>query len=245
VATLDLSRRSAEPELMDDEVTGFDEFRACLVDLERVNAWTFTYRPTMVLFDRLLREGRLPASRPLTVVDVGSGYGGMLRKIDEWAQKRGVAVDLTGIDLNPWSAASASQATSPGRPIRWLTSNLFDYRPETPIDLIVSSQFTHHLDNAQLVDFIAWMERTARLGWFVSDLHRHRIPYHFFKIWSRLMGWHRFVQHDGPVSIARSFTTADWRRSLAEAGIPAGAAEIRWWVPFRLCVTRLHAAGRA
>jgi SAM-dependent methyltransferase len=230
---------------MDTEVTGFDEFRACLVDLERVNRWTMTYRPTMAFLDGLAERGLLPKDRPLVVVDVGSGYGGMLRKIDDWARRRGVAVDLTGIDLNPWSAASATEATAPERPIRWITADLFDYRPEQPIDLIVSSQFTHHLDDALLVRFIGWMEQTARLGWFVSDLHRHPIPSHFFRTWSRLAGWHRFVQHDGPVSIARSFSPADWRRLLGAAGIRPGDATVEWWIPFRLCVIRVRAGGSA
>lgn len=235
-----LSTRSAEPELMDTEVTGFEEFRACLLDLERVNSLTLTYRPMMAFLDQLDRRGLLPAGRPLVVVDVGSGCGGMLRSIDRWAERRGRAVDLTGIDLNPWSAKAATEATRPGRPIRWITTDLFEYRPSEPIDLIVSSQFTHHLDDAQLVRFIRWMERTASLGWFVSDLHRHWLPYHVFRVWSRLAGWHRFVRHDGPISIARSFTRTDWTARLAEAGIPVGAVSIDWWVPFRLCVGRVR-----
>jgi len=241
MAQLESSCRSAEPELMDTEVTGLDEFRACLVDLERVNFWTLTYRPMMAFLNRLAHQGLLPKERPLVVVDVGSGYGGMLRKIDHWASKRGVAVDLTGVDLNPWSAAAASEATPPGRPIRWVTADLFDYRPPGGIDLVVSSQFTHHLDDASLVRFLRWMEDTARLGWFISDLHRHWLPYRFFSIWSRLAGWHRFVQHDGPVSIARAFTAAEWRRLLDQAAIAPGAARIEWWMPFRLCVARMRA----
>jgi SAM-dependent methyltransferase len=240
MSALDFSSRSSMPELMDTEVTGFEEFRDCLVDLERVNLWTMTYRPMMAFMDRLLASGLLPKDRPLVVVDVGSGYGGMLRKIDDWATKRGIAVDLTGVDLNAWSAAASTAATKPDRPIRWVTANLFDYRPEGGIDLIVSSQFTHHLDDDSLVRFIAWMEDTAKLGWFISDLHRHRLPYYFFRIWSRLAGWHRFVQNDGPISIARSFVTADWRRLLGRAGIPPNVAKIEWWIPFRLCVARIR-----
>ncbi|HTJ63034.1 MAG TPA: methyltransferase domain-containing protein [Alphaproteobacteria bacterium] len=235
---LDFSRRATTPELMDTEVTGFEEFRDCLVDLEKVNFWTLTYRPMMAFLDRLVADGLVPKNRPLVILDAGSGYGGMLRKIDEWAARRGIAVDLTGIDLNPWAAAAAETVTPPGRPIRWVTSDMFDYRPAGGIDLIVSSQFTHHLDDALLVRFLKWMEDTARVGWFVSDLHRHWLPYHFFRVWSRLMGWHRFVRHDGPVSITRSFVKAEWRRLLAEAGIPEGAARVEWWVPFRLCVAR-------
>ncbi len=238
----DFSHRSAEPELMDTEATGFEEFRGCLVDLERVNRWTMTYRPMMAFLEMLARRGLLPSDRPLVVVDVGSGYGGMLRSIDRWAARREMAVDLTGVDLNPWSAAAATQATPAGRPIRWITADLFDYRPEGGIDLIVSSQFTHHLDDPALIRFIGWMERTARLGWFIGDLHRHWLPYHAFRLWSRLAGWHRFVQHDGPISIARAFTAADWRRLLAEAGVPAGAVEIAWRIPFRLCVSRVRPA---
>lgn len=241
MTALDFSRRASTPELMDTEVTGFEEFRACLVDLERVNFWTMTYRPMMAYMDRLLAARLIPRDRPLVVVDVGSGYGGMLRRIDSWAAKRGIAVDLTGVDLNPWSAAASAEATPPGRPIRWVTENAFDYRPDSGIDLIVSSQFTHHLDDDGLVKFLAWMEATARLGWFVNDLHRHWLPYHFFRLWSRLAGWHRFVQHDGPVSITRSFIAADWRRLIARAGISPDWVQVKWWVPFRLCVARMHA----
>jgi SAM-dependent methyltransferase len=233
------SRRSSQPELMDSEVTGFEEFRACLADLEKVNRWTLTYRPMMAFLNRLAKSGVLPTDRPLVIVDVGSGYGGMLRKIDEWAQKRGIAVDLTGVDLNPWSAASSAGVTPPGRPIRWVTADLFDYKPEGGIDLIVSSQFTHHLDDPSLVRFIQWMEETARLGWFIGDLQRHPLPYYFFKLWSRLAGWHYFVRHDGPISIARAFTSADWRRLLYCANVKPDAARIEWWIPFRLCVARI------
>ena len=235
---LDFSRRSNQPELMDTEECGFETFRGCLVDLERVNAWTFTYRPMIAFLDRLIRDGLLPKDRPIVIVDVGSGYGGMLRRIDRWARQLGVMVDLAGIDLNPWSAKAAAEATAAEAPIRWVTSDLFDYRPEGGIDLVVSSQFTHHLDDAQLVRFIRWMEETARIGWFIGDLQRHPLPYWFFTVWSRLAGWHRFVQHDGPVSISRAFVSADWRRLLGEAGIPDGAAKIEWWTPFRLCVAR-------
>lgn len=236
--TLDFAHRSGASELMDTEACGFEEFRACLADLERVNDWTFTYRPIIGFLDRLARERLLPMDRPVVIVDVGSGYGGMLRRIDKWARKRGVSVDLTGVDLNPWSAKAATEATPADRPIRWVTSDLFDYRPEGGIDFVVSSQFTHHLNDGQLVRFLRWMEATARIGWFIGDLHRHKLPYWFFTYWSRLAGWHRFVQHDGPVSIARAFVTEDWRSLLRAADIPEGAARITWHVPFRLCVAR-------
>ena len=233
-----LSERVMMPELMDSDATDLDTFRACLVDLAIVNQLTLAYRPTFSFLNRLADSGRLPKRRPVVIADIGSGYGDMLRKIDRWAERRGIAVKLTGVDLNPWSARSAEEATVKGRPIHWVTANVFDYRPAERPDIVISALFTHHLDASSLVRFIAWMEANATTAWFVNDLHRHPIPYHLFRFVSRALRFHYFVQHDGPVSIARAFTLADWQRALASAGVPVGAADVRWYFPFRLCVER-------
>jgi SAM-dependent methyltransferase len=238
MTSLDFTRRSTADELMDTEPAGFEELQACLADLARVNRLTLAYRPTLRFLDRLAARGLLPEGRPLEVVDVGSGYGDMLREIGAWAAGRGVPVSLTGVDLNPWSRRAAALATPPGSPIRWVTADAFAYAPEDGIDVVVSSLFTHHLPDAQVARFLRWMEATARIGWFVNDLHRHALPYHFFRQFARLARFHRFVQHDGPVSIARAFVAADWRRLLGDAGIDQDAVEVRWTVPFRLTVAR-------
>ena len=237
-----MSERVMTPELMDSEETDLDTFRACLVDLARVNRLTLAYRPTLTFLDRLLNSGHLPRDRALVIVDIGSGYGDMLRKVDRWAARRGIKVKLIGLDLNPWSARSAAEVTPKDRPIRWLTANVFDFRPEERVDVIMSSLFTHHLDNAALVRFVAWMEANAGTAWFVNDLHRHPLPYHVFRFLSRTLRFHDFVQHDGPISIARAFNAADWQLILARAGIPAGAAKVRWYFPFRICVERVCSA---
>ncbi len=236
----DFSGRTLAPELMDTEACGPDEFRDCLVGLARVNRLSLAYRPTLGFLSRVARRH----DGPLHVVDIGGGYGDMLRVIDRWAARRGRDLRLTSVDLNPYARLAGEQASlacpARGRPIEWVTADLFDYQPSSPPDLVISSLFAHHLDDAGVVRFVAWMERTARLGWFVSDLHRHPLPYHVFRTVARALRWHRFVQHDGPVSIARAFVRADWQRLLGAAGLPPGAAEIAWRTPFRLCVTRLR-----
>ncbi len=238
---LNFRLRSNQDELMDVEPVAFEEFRACLVDLARVNRLTVAYRPTLDFFERLLPRMR-GLGRPLEVVDVGSGYGDMLRKIDDWARRRDVAVSLTGVDMNPWSRRAATEATRPGRPIDWVTADAFAYNPPRGIDVVVSSLFTHHLPNPLVVRFLRWMEANARLGWFVNDLHRHPVPYYFFRRFSKVARFHRFVQHDGPVSVARAFTNADWQRLLVDAEVAAHDATVQWRMPFRLTVERLKRA---
>ncbi|EYD75986.1 hypothetical protein Rumeso_02415 [Rubellimicrobium mesophilum DSM 19309] len=231
----DLSQRSHESELMDAEDTDFATFRDCLRDLAQVNVLSMGYRPTLAFLDGLRRAGRIGPGRPVAILDAGSGYGDLLRAVDRWGARHGLDLRLTGVDLNPWSARAAAEATDPGRPIRWETGDVFDY--EGRADVIVSSLFTHHLDDALLVRFLRWMEERARIGWFVNDLHRHRLPEATFGTLAGALRFHRFVRHDGPVSFRRAFRPGDWERLLREAGV--AEATVRRWFPFRLCVARV------
>jgi SAM-dependent methyltransferase len=239
MTNIDFSHRNNLPELMDSDDTDFETFHACLVDLSKVNYLTLAYRPTLRFFDELAKSGRLRADRTITVVDVGSGYGDTLRKIDGWAVRRGFKLDLTGVDRNPWSARAAGEATAPGRPIRFVTDDIFDYRPARQVDIVISSLLTHHLDDVALIRFISWMEANAGIGWFVNDVHRKAISYHLFRISARALRFHEFVQHDGPISIARAFDVRDWRRLLDAAGVPHAATIVSRVFPYRLCVSRL------
>lgn len=234
------SVRSYEKELMDDDATDDETFRACLEDLARVNRMSFGYRPTLGFLERLRREGRFPHGRPLRVLDVGSGYGDILREIATWADKAGVSVALAGLDRNPAAERAARAATPEGVAIDYRTADVFDFSLDEPVDVVLSALFTHHLDDAALVRFLAWSERTAAVGWIANDLRRDRLAAFGFGVAAAALRMHRFVRHDGPVSFARAFVEADWRRALSEAGVPDGAAEIARRMPYRLCVSRVR-----
>ena len=236
---IDLSRRNNLPQLMDTADADFETFRACLADLSKVNYLTLAYRPTLRFFENLARSGRLSMDQKVTVVDAGSGFGDMVRKIDRWALRRGYKLDLTGVDQNPLSARAAEKVTAPGRPIRFVTANIFAYQPPSQVDIVISSLMTHQMDDASIIRFISWMEANAAIGWFVNDLRRNALPYYLFYVTSRALRFHEFVRHDGPVSIACAFDNGDWRRLLDSAGIPRAAAKINRAFPYRLCVSRL------
>ena len=89
------------------------------------------------------------------------------------------------------------------------------------------------------VAFLVWLQRNAGKGWFISDLHRHFLPYYGFPVLARLAFWHRFVREDGRISIARAFIRAEWEALLRQAGISQQQANIAWHMPFRLCVSTL------
>jgi 2-polyprenyl-3-methyl-5-hydroxy-6-metoxy-1,4-benzoquinol methylase len=174
--------------------------------------------------------------REFRLLDVGFGDGDMLRAIARWAQRSGISADLTGVDLNARSVAAAEAEPSPA-PIRYLTGDYADLAGEG-WDCVVSSLVAHHMTEGELLAFLRFMEREARAGWFVNDLHRHGFAYAGWPLLAGIAGWHRIVRLDGHTSIARSFRADEWHALLDKAGI--GNARVLRAFPFRLCVERLH-----
>jgi hypothetical protein len=233
---VDLSRRSTAPELMDGEPVDLASFEACLRDLERINRWTRSYALTLRWLERVLaRHG----PQRLLLVDVGSGYGDMLRRIRAWGQRRGVRLDLVGIDRNPQATIAAAGATPPDAPIRYITADVFEVPDELRPDLVISALFAHHLDDEELVRFLRWMESRARLGWLINDLHRHVLAYRVARWTPGLLRMSRLVRHDAAISVARAFETRDWQLFLDQADLGEPPPTVTWHFPFRYAVSRI------
>ena len=220
---------------MDEQSASPVVLASVLADLAVVNTVTLARLPTIAFMRRISRG--LPPGTPLRVLDVGYGEGDMLRRIHRWGARAGVPLDLAGVDLDPASAPAAQAATPPAWDNQYRTGDVFDLPPGGH-DVVLSSLFTHHLPDAQIVDFLVWMERRAARGWFINDLHRHVLAYEGFRVMSAAAGWHPMVRHDGAISVARSFRRRDWETLLRRAGL-AGVAQVRWHMPFRLCVSRI------
>lgn len=199
-----LSSRADLEEWMDGQYA-YADYRACIRDLEAVNRLLRGYQPTL----RWLSNYITTHKRPQHIVDVGCGGGGMLRALESSALCDSNA-RLVGIDLNPYAARTAREITPRDSHITWITCNALSYKPDASIDMIVSSLFTHHLSEQEIVRFLIWMEATAQGGWFINDLYRSALSYLAFNALTWTMRWHPFVRHDGPASIRRSFRHEDW-----------------------------------
>lgn len=231
---MDLSARIDLPELMDAADLDLTEYKRCLADLEAVNRVTLTHRCSLQFLQRATRN--FPKGSQLRVLDLAFGRGDLLRAIAHWGGKRGFVMSLTGVDLNPRSAVTAQEATPSDLRIDYRTGNVFEFEPDEPADFIVTSQFTHHLADDDIVRLLTWMDVHAAKGWHIADLHRHVFPYYGFRFLCRVMGWHRIIRYDGTISIARSFRRADWQRYLEAAGL---RGKISWHPLFRYAVSQV------
>ena len=204
--------------------------------LPGLNRWFLALSPAARL--ARIHSSSPPIAQPIHILDVGCGYGDGLRRIERWAHARGIAVELTGLDINPDAVAIAAEATLPSSRIRWVAADVFAYRARKPVHLVVSSLFTHHLSEADIVRFLQWMEQHAALGWFINDLSRAAIPYHLFRVFSN---WRASILSCSMTAPSPSRAPL-CRRTGGECAPPqawtASAIAIQAFKPARFCVAR-------
>ena len=226
-----LATRSRQDEQMDAGDLDPAIYEKVLHDLARVNRWTLTAHPVLTFMKRAIGE-----KKAFRLLDVGFGDGDILRAIARWAGRRGIEADLVGVDLNEKSVHAAEAATPAELAIDYRAGDYLDQRG--PFDFVISSQVTHHMTDDQLMTFLRYMEKEARMGWLICDLHRHGFAHWGFPILARLMLVHHIVREDGQLSIARSFRKGEWYAILGDAGIGPEGTRLVNRFPFRLSVER-------
>src|SRR3546814_14181843 len=88
----------------------------------------------------------------------------MLARFARWGERRGVALDLAGADLNPKSAAVARARLC--ERVRRITSDYCDLVGHG-WDINLSSLLSHHMTPAPRSEFLRFMESEAASGWRV------------------------------------------------------------------------------
>ncbi|UPL48725.1 methyltransferase domain-containing protein [Hymenobacter sublimis] len=233
----DFRVRATEEELMDDLSLATEELRQNLDELETINTWLGGYAPVLNALARL--RPHFPPGRPLRLADVGSGGGDTLRQIARWARQQGVAVELTGVDANPFMLDYAAARSTQYPKIRYQQADIFSPEfQQQPFDIVTASLFCHHFPDEQLTQLLQRWQQQASLAVVINDLHRHPLAYYSIRWLTRLLGGSRLVRHDAPLSVARAFTRPDWQQLLAQAGITHYHLRWRWAFRWQVMVVK-------
>ncbi len=231
----DSARRSAQSEILDGRIeTG--ELAKILGDLARFNGAMMGHWPVLRWLDRAVRN--IPPDQPLTLLDIGCGYGDLLRAVRRWASKRRRPMKLIGVDLSPQVIEIARAAGGAADGIDYYAADVFNFKPTVAVDFVTTSLVTHHLSEKMIVRFLRWMDANARCGWVIYDLQRSRVPFYFIALAGVLLRLHPVVTYDGRISVARSLTREEWEKLIAQAAIASNAIDLRWFM-FRFVIGRL------
>lgn len=235
----DFTRRCEDRELIDDMTIAGETGRRMLDELRVVNTLLGGYRTTLSALGEILT----PRGEPYQILDVGTGSGDIPEQVANWARRAGVPVRITAVDLNPATVEYAAErlAGIPEVSVRQADVFKLPFAPQS-FDVACCALFLHHFRQPDAAHVLAEMYARARIGIVVSDLHRHPVACHGFRLMSTVYGASRLVRHDGPLSVRRAFSRADWDDLAARAGLPP--FRVKWQWAFRWQAVCLRSAPR-
>jgi SAM-dependent methyltransferase len=205
-------------ELLDDPGAAPAQVCESLRNIARANRWFGGAAAVRYGLERALPASR--DSRPLTLLDVGTGLGDLPRMAVAWAERRGVALRPLGLERH---GAAARLAREGGLAAVVGDGGALPFRSGS-IDLVLLSQVAHHFAPGAIVRLLRECARVARHAVIVADLRRSLLAALGFRFAGTLLRFDPDTVRDGVTSLRRGFTAASLGALLAEAGVPAQVA---------------------
>lgn len=225
----DFGTRSTEPELMDDFQEGIHRLRPVFADINRVNRVLGGNRITLTAITRLMEAH---PKENYTIVDMGCGDGAMLREIADLCRKRRVPVRLIGIDLNGEALQLAVEASSNYPEIEYRNEDILNIVTEDlHCDILITTLCMHHFSEEELPIFLNKFVELGKVGIVINDLHRSRLAYYLFQLFSSIFIKTKVAKIDGLISISKGFIKSDLL-SYAK-NLPRVSHHISWKWAFR------------
>ncbi|MEM9022436.1 MAG: methyltransferase domain-containing protein, partial [Bacteroidota bacterium] len=171
--------RSNQPELMDDLSLSGDALRKNLDELEVINRYLGGNDVVTDALKRLVRNAPNWPEKTISVADLGSGGGDLLRLMARWFRHRNLHAELTGVDANAFMITYAQEKSAAFSEIHYRQEDIFSEAfAREQYDIVCCSLFCHHFTDDALIDLFARMQRQARVAVIINDLHRHWLAYH-------------------------------------------------------------------
>src|SRR5258706_4052094 len=209
-----------------------DQPEALLVDdlrnLRIINACLGNRRNVLRGLTRLVGK-----QKQFSLLDVGTGTADVPATIARWARRQGLSAYLSGIEPNQVTITQAAKQTKEFPEISLVRADglTLPFHPRS-FDFILASQMLHHYSEESIVGFLRSWAQVARQGIIVSDLIRHPLAYYAIPVLTRLFTRTIMTRTDGPLSVRRGLTLAEWRELFHQADV--GTCEIHWAFPFRV-----------
>ncbi len=224
-----LAERHKQPELMDDPTLEAQPHQNALRGLARINWISGSAR---ILWPALRRLSLEKNGQPLRLLDIATGGGDVPIRLCQRAQRSGLPLHITGVDVSATAIAHArAQASRANTGVEFFELDALRTPLPTDYDIITSSLFLHHLESDQAADLLKRMGEAARALVLVNDLIRSAPGYWLAWLGTRVLSASAIVHADGPRSVEGAFTIPEARQLAAAAGL--SGAQVSWRWPFR------------
>ena len=231
-------QRSHRLEYIDTGNYTAEEYEGCIGELQLVNRWMGDAHS---LKATLLREIEAQHLTNFSMLDVGAGSGELLRVAATWTRQTHRRLRAVGLELNERMAESILEESERFSEISSVRGDALRLPfADAEFDYVISSLFTHHLLDEQVVAVFREMSRVAKRRIFVIDLHRHPIAYFLYTTLGKIVLHNRLLRHDGALSILRSFKRDELLELAQRAGLRDVSVERHF--PYRLVLSATTSA---
>jgi SAM-dependent methyltransferase len=219
------NHRSGESELLDASYIPSALLYKNLRELDFINRVLGGHSISMNGIKKLVTEKK----KIYHIADLGCGSGAMMKRIAGWARTNGYQVKLTGVDKNREVINFVNDDCKEYPEITGVVSDYRDFlKTGGRFDIIHCSLFCHHLKDDELDEFFSYLQRYAKTGFVINDLHRHWVAYYGVKMITRLLNGTALSKNDGPVSVLRAFTFKELHTFLQKAHIDNYSITWKW-----------------
>ena len=237
----DTPPRIDEPELIDDAGQPYEDFVASMTDVRRANRFLGGTPVVMRQARRWLRAAKADgAGRPMTFLDVATGSGDIPEAILNLARRQGVPTRVVGLDASAPILRFAREMEGGLPDFRLARGDAFRLPfADNSFDYTLCSLAFHHFGFARCVDALREMERVSRRGWLVSDIRRAWSAWFLIRTILAMLRANRLTRHDGPASVLRAYSVAEYRAMPEALGLHVGGeVELRRSLFYRVALIR-------
>lgn len=216
------------PEMMDQPGLSQAEHHAALRGLRRLNLWTRNY----ALAWRYVTRGRDPKSHssPIQLLDVATGSADIPMAISRFSKSSHVEIQMSASDFSEQAILFAEKEFKKRKinDIRLFCHDILRSQIPESYDVVMSSQFLHHLRTEEAVEVLHKMRLAAKQQVIIIDLCRSW-P-NFWQVWiaTRMLSRSPIVHFDGPQSIRAAFTVDEFSRIAEQAGFREFSITKHW-----------------
>ena len=217
-----------KPELLDLHAGNLSEVRRSLGDIARINTYLGGAKPVCDATWLLLGD-----RKTATVLDIGTGNADIPLRLVQQAQKRGINLNVIGLDINERHLQIAREETRDHADIELLGADAFRLPlANRSVDVVISTLFLHHFRAPEIRALLREFSRVARVGWTMHDQVRDALPLWFFRLARPVLATSYLTRYDAVASIYRAYTVSEMRAIVA----PLEGATVATSFPYRLSV---------
>jgi len=203
-------------EHLDDSTMPLEVRKKLLLEIHEHNLKFGAYKKFIKNFDDWLKKNNL-YQKKIKILELGPGAGGMCEALHNWGKEKDIELELHGLDVSQditdWQKSRLSKLNisfnthlAGDQYLKQFSDNKFDF--------VISFHVLHHIHPYNtMYEALRDSLRVSRKGLFAIDIDKRPFTYTLTKIWNKINGISEMLNHDGLVSVKRSYKRKDMHKT--------------------------------